>query len=175
MESKIIAFILVGIVAGAAVGVGTGYVVWNGEKEEYSFYLYFDDGDDKNGWYSAKASNATDAFKEAMKKAGISWTNSNGYPADVGGVEGLWYICQYLYSSTDSEAAQGSILYPVISYGSLAHSNGWMSIYGYGESEDLKLGQFGSKIFFLSPYAKMGSDTPSPVSVDGWMNSGPFA
>ncbi len=141
-------------------------------KKEYSFYLYFAEGNAKNGWYSAKASNASDAFTDAMKDANIEWTKSNwGYIGSIDGNAGYnsagWCISTYLYSQTDKAAQDGS---------SGAYLNGWGSFSGYNsdDHDGFKLYQSNSTIWFLTPYLE-GYDVEDPSTVSTWKDAGPFS
>lgn len=182
MDTKTIAFILVGVLVGAAVGVGAGYLIWNDSsdgEETYSFYLYFGtDDDSRNGWYSADATNTNDAFSKVMSNAGFAWEKSSyGYLSliDGVGVNGGWSLWTYIYALTDQDAAEASILYPMDNgYGGYDGSNGWRTMMGYDQGDTLKLSQFESKIYFFAPY-NADYSAPNPVEFDGWMNSGPFA
>lgn len=179
MEAKqqTIVIAVVALVVGAAIGIGVGSVMFSDDcntDEEYSFYLYFAEDDKKNGWYSATASDASEAFDKAMKANDIEYNGASGYPSDIGGTVGYWYSAQYLYTSYDKTAEDASILYPTESYGVLSYSNGWKQISGYDDNDGLKLDQINTNVFFMSPYAADYS-AESPVSVTSWMNSGPFA
>ncbi len=175
--SKVI--IIVALVAGILVGAGIGYAVFNAGGDgdsEYNFYLYFEDGAADNGWYSAKGSDASDAFGKAMDKAGFEYEVGWGYVSTVKGVgEFGWGPYQYLYAEYTAEAAESSTGYPNAGAdGNMVKSNGWAAIAGYGEGDDLKLNQLVGNTFFLAPY-----DTDwivvSPDMVDDWTASGPFA
>lgn len=184
-NNKLIVFAVVALVVGAAIGAGVGFAMWGNQSQssdgQYNFYLYFGADNDNNGWYSASASNTNDAFDKAMKNAGFEYTKSSiGYIQSINGEDGSgsgWYLCQYVYSGYSEEAAEGSVLYPVESYGTLSYSNGWKSMSGYGSGADLKLSQFGSMTYFFSPYASDWS-AASPVSTietADWDTTGPFA
>lgn len=179
MDSKVIAIVVVGLLAGVGIGVGAGYVAFNentSDEETYSFYLYFAADNEKNGWYQANGTGALDAFNKAMDNAGFTWEASSwGYIGKINGVgTSGWYVCQYLYERTDTTAAQGSVASPKVEWGPLQYSNGWKSISGYDWDGGMKLDQFNSNVYFLSPY-KSDYSADSPVSVNTWMNSGPFA
>lgn len=175
--SKVI--IVVALVAGILVGAGIGYALFNGgdDAETYNFYLYFDEGSDDNGWYSATGADAGDAFCKAMDKAGFEYEiNGYGYIESIND-EGLfgWGIFQYLYAQHTADAAEASVGYvQTDSYGNLLKSNGWAPIAGYESDDAFKLSQIGSSTYFLSLY---GSDwvATSPTDVDDWMSSGPFS
>lgn len=188
MDGKIVAIAVVAILAGVGIGAGGAYVAFSDDapsgEETYSFYLYFADGDERNGWYQADGNGALDGFNRAMENAEFEWEASSwGYVDKIDGVgDSGWYCCQYLYENTDEAAAQGSVAYPSESYGTLQYSNGWKSISGYDWEGGMKLGQFSGNIYFLSAYkADYSAESPvsysaeSPVSVSTWMNSGPFA
>ncbi len=167
--TMIIAVAVVAIVAVAAVAI-----VLTKDKgsddETYYYYLYFADGNDKNGWYSADADNASDGFTNAMEDADLSWEKSSwGYIASIDGNAGYnswgWSISAYTYSHTDSTAADAS---------SGVKLNGWTSFAGYDsdEHDGFKLWQSNCNIWFLTPYTD--GVTPDPSTVSTWKNSGPF-
>lgn len=192
-KSKVVLFAVVALLIGAAAGAGVGFMVAGDGGDsapggrEYSFYLHFADGDSRDGWYSATAEDAGQAFGAAMDAAGLEHeVSSYGYVASIDGVDGGgsgWYICHYVYSDFTEEAAKASILFPTESFGTLQCSKGWKSLTGYGEGTEVKLAQVESTAFFLSPYAldpaPEGSpaswSAPSPVTVKSWMSGGPFA
>jgi hypothetical protein len=168
------------------IGIGAGYgISWalddSTDDVEYSFYLHFEDDDERNGWYSGTASSAGDGFKNAMDKAEFEFKiNEHGYVGtiDEAGVLNGWYVCQYLYESTDSDAAEASIKYPIEEYGTLKYSNGWKPISGYDVDDDpevFKLSQMNSEIYFLSVYNDDWS-AKSPVDAyDSWKDKGIFS
>ena len=189
--NKVTTYAVVALVVGILVGVGVGYAAFHGSNsnnndsntdETYWFYLYFGDNAVNTKWYSATGTDATDAFDKAMKSAELEYEVSSwGYISSVDGKgadNGGWYIAQYLYSDTTSDAANASVLFPTDAYGSMRVSNGWAQINGYDAGEGLKLWEFGSNIFFMSMYGEYGvSSTPSPASTTLWMtdSTGPFA
>jgi hypothetical protein len=70
MENNMIVFLIAGILVGAGVGIGVGYVMFDGDdaagEETYWFYIDYGaeaDATHVNGWVS---NNATD-FKSALK------------------------------------------------------------------------------------------------------------
>lgn len=190
--NKVMVYAVVALIVGAIVGVGIGYAVFHNDSkdspdspdtpvstdETYSFYLYFGDNDVKTKWYSAEGSDATVAFDKAMKDAGLEYeVSSYGYVGSIDGNTGNgggWYIAQYLYSDTTKAAANASIGYPTESYGCLKVSNGWVQVSGYDGVEGLKLCEFCSNVYFMSPY-NADWTAASPVSTTLWMTSGPFA
>ena len=174
MDSKMIAFILVGVLVGAGIGAAAGYLIWDEDvnnDETYSFYLHFGDGDEKNGWYSAYASSTNDAFGKAMDKAEFEWDyNSYGYISMIDEEEANWMTYAYLYAETTDEAAAASVLCSVNDeWGYYSRSNGWTGTSGYDMEEGgLKMSQFDATIYFISTGA-------TPVSAQTWMESGPFS
>lgn len=146
--------------------------LYDDSSKEYWFYLYFADGNEKNGWYSAKADNASDGFTKAMKDANIEWTKSSwGYIASINGNTGYndagWCISMYTYSQTDKAAQDGS---------STNYLNGWPSFNGYDSTEHdgFKLFQSNSTIWFLTPYLT-GYASENPNTVSAWKATGPFS
>lgn len=180
-NKKSMAFVVVALLIGVAAGAGIGFFIWSGDDcsddQEYNYYLYFAANDTRNGWYNACGADATDAFDKAMTDAGLEYEiSSYGYIGSIDGVgdSAGWYLCEYLYDVYSKDAADASILYPTESYGALTYSNGWKSMSGFGSGDTLKLYQFESTTYFFSPYAADWS-AESPVSVNTWMSSGPFA
>ena len=171
----IAAVAVVAVVIGAsAVAVLSGN---NGDnRDTYYFYLSSDDTSIQ-GWHSAQGDNAADGFANAMKKDNIKFEISQyGYVNAIGSVEGAWFIAQYLYNNTSSDAAENSILYPIDSYGSFGGANGWAQVNGYdktGYTGD-KLCEIDAKIFFMTPY-NPDYTHGGPDSDKGWMTTGPFA
>ncbi|MBQ3736777.1 MAG: hypothetical protein II855_07610 [Candidatus Methanomethylophilaceae archaeon] len=174
MNQKTTIIIAVAVVAIVAVAGVSAFFLLNKDKntdDEYYYYLYFGADNAKNGWYSAKASNASDGFTNAMKDANLSWEKSKwGYIASIDGNKGYndagWCISVYTYAHTDKAAQDGS---------STTYLNGWQSFSGYDSTEHdgFKFYQSASKIWFLTPYIEgYGSENPNTVST--WKNSGPF-
>ncbi len=168
-KSTIIIAVAVVVVL-AAAGVGAFFLMKDKDKdndETYYYYLYFGDANAKNGWYSAKADNASDGFINAMKDANLEWKQSKlGYVATIDGVGTSWKIFNYVFSHTDKAAQDGS---------STAYLNGWLSLSGYAteEHDGFKLFQSNAKIWFLTPY-KEDSSFEDPSTVSTWKNAGPF-
>ena len=175
MDNKMIAFLAIAVAVGLAAGAGIGYVVFDEEpvEETYWYYLYFGADDDRNKWYSATGSDATVAFDKAMDAAGFEWDGSSGYPSSIAGVGTYWALYEYTYSNYSAEAETSSVAFPV-DLGYYPKSNGWNQFNGYDvEDEDkVKLYQSGSNAFFLAPY---DADKKDPINCIDWMNSGPFA
>ncbi len=180
MESKAITFIVAALVVGAALGAGIGFIMFGNSdsnaEETYSYYIYFGEGEAKNGWYTAKATDASAGFDKAMKNAGMEWEKSPwGYIKSVNGESGSsgWAVFEYLYKDCNSDAQTGSISY----------ASGWRAFAGYtvtGEDDpSLKLKQSDSNVWFLSLYGPAPEYTminPWDDAVSNkWMNSGPFA
>jgi len=98
MDNKIIAFLIVGVLVGAAAGIGIGYVAFknndNNSNTETTYWFYIDYGDAAdathvNTWVSAKATDAVSGFEKAMSDAGIAYSDdSYGYTGDIAGVAG---------------------------------------------------------------------------------------
>ena len=174
MSQKTTIIIAVAVVAVVAIAGVAVYFVMNNDKDTddtYWYYLYFADGNEKNGWYSAKADNASDGFTNAMKDANVSWEKSNwGYVASIDGNKGYndagWCISSYIYAHTDKAAQDGSCT---------TYLNGWKSFNGYdSEAHDgFKLFESNSKIWFLTPYLE-GWSYETPFTVSTWKNAGPF-
>lgn len=184
MDSKSTAFLAVALVIGLAIGAAAGFFLWgnNGDTgnddETYWFYLNFGEGSEKNGWYSGTGADATEGFDSAMVKAGMSYEISGiGYIGTIDGQgEAGWYIASYVLDQYDADAQNGSIAYPVYSYGAMDFCNGWMKFSGYDwESATLKLSQSASTVFYMSIYNADWTVSFDPVTDNGWMNSGPFA
>lgn len=179
-NGKIIAIAVVALLVGGALGAVIGVVAKPAQDNDdtYYFYVYFGEGNAKNNWYSAKASDAAKGFEKAMNDAKLSFKlNSYKYISEIDGNNGNgsgWYIAQYLYKDTNKAAADASILYPTESYGTLRCSNGWISFSGYDSNDYTnKIGEANGTIYFLSPY-NMDYSAPSPASVNTWMTTGPF-
>ncbi|MFA6804599.1 MAG: hypothetical protein WCR17_01255 [Candidatus Methanomethylophilaceae archaeon] len=179
-DNKVAMYAAVGLVVGILIGAGVGYVLFHSSgsdnNETYWFYLNFGESNAENGWYSGDATNATDGFDAAMDKAGFEYeVSSYGYIGTIDGVgTSGWYLCSYSYSETSEDAAEASILYASVSFGTLTYSNGWKSFSGYGiDDSGLKLFESNSTIFYFSVYNSDWSAS-SPVSDTEWMAGGPF-
>ncbi len=98
-----------------------------------------------------------------MNKADFEYVIDQGYLSTIDEI-GVWAYYDYIYKNTDADAAEGS---------SDSNMNGWNMFAGYGEGDAHKISQSVSTIFFLSVYDD-DWNAESPVSVDDWMNSGPF-
>ena len=175
MSQKTTIIAVVAVVAILAVaGAGVFFFMNNKSSDEtYWYYLYFEDGNDKNGWYSATASNASDGFKNAMSDAKLDWEKSEwGYIAKINNNSGYndagWVIRCYIYSETDKAAQDGSA-------GSAKYQNGWKEFAGYDSTahDGFKFYQANSNIWFLTPYLE-GYASANPFSVTAWKDSGPF-
>lgn len=180
--NKMYVFLVIGIVVGAAVGIGAGYMMFNdsdcSSAEEYNFYICYGATDADNGWYSASGDNATEAFDKAMDKAGIEYVANSGYISSIDGVGTMWSTIQYTYSMYTEAAEAASILYPNYSgYGGFISSNGWVMSNGFNIDgyDGLKFCEFESNTYFLSVYDDVTYAFETPVSYTGWMDEGPFA
>lgn len=167
--------IVIAVIA-ALVGVGAGYgisAVMSSDATDYHFYLYFDEDDERNGWYAGKGTDAAVGFDNAMKDAKLGYDINHGYVSKIDDVEDFWSAYEYLYKGTSSKDAEGSI----DGYGE--DLNGWNAFAGYYIETDSEsksdlhvIKQSNSNIFFFSIYE--GMSAPSPAEVEDWMNSGPF-
>ena len=179
MDKKIMTAIAVVVVAVVVIAAAAVFVLGKdkgSDDTEYYFYLYFGENNTDNGWYSAEAKDTTSAFEKAMDKADFEYTVSNwGYVQSINKVDngGGWYCAQYLYSNADSKAAEGSIGYATYDWGAMTYSNGWKSVSGYDDGEGLKLSEFGSTIYFLTPY-NADYSAAGPDTASGWKTTGPF-
>lgn len=191
--NKVTTYAVVALVVGILVGVGVGYAAFHGSdnnnsssstNETYWFYLYFGDNDERSAWYSASGTNiknANDAFSSAMDGFDMKYeVSSYGYIGSIDGVDGNgggWYLAQYLYTSTSADAAQASVSYPVDDYGTMRVSNGWAKLAGFDSTSgpDLKLWEFNTNIFFMSPYNADWSAASPASTFSLWSTTGPFA
>jgi len=180
-----IAFLAIAVAVGLAAGAGIGYVVFDEEpvEETYWYYLYFGENDDRNKWYSATGSDATVAFDKAMDAAGFEWTKSNGgYISSVDETGSLWAIYNYLWDIYTEDAASASIA--GYESGWFSFSNGWKEFSGFdidekkdpAGAEKMKLFESNSNVFILTLYDSswMPIITPHSGYAD-WKSSGPFA
>ena len=92
-------FLVVGLVIGAAAGVGVGYVMFGGEdnNSEYWFYLDFngEDTDVDDQWISVKESDALSALLKALDSKNIPYDIAEtgataGWITSIGDVEPKW-------------------------------------------------------------------------------------
>ena len=178
-DSKLIVFAVVGVLVGAAIGVGIGFAAFNkntDNDETYYFYAYFGDDDVKTGWYSVKASNANDAIEKAFKdKEGFAFAWSNyGYPNLSDGPS--WATYSYEWTEFTKEAADSSVDNPVVAYSVVERTNGWVKISGFGENSVHKLSQIDSNVFYLAPYDELWH-VADPSATTLWKTSAgtPFA
>ncbi len=150
-DNKIIAFAVVGLLVGAAIGVGVGFAVFgnksSSDEETYYVYLYLGDNNPLTGWYSAKAKDANTGIEKAFEgKEGIDFKWAYGYPT----ANGASAIYEYLWDDTSKAAADGS---------SDSFMNGWRQYAAYGDGEKRMNISF-SHIFFLSSYPADPPYTP---------------
>ncbi len=172
----VVAIIAVLVVAAAVVCV-THKDNNNSGGDNETYYFYFSTSDSTvGGWHSATGKDAADAFANAMKADNIEYElNDMGYLSKVGDLVGFWYSAMYLYGNTSKSAAEGSIQYPVTSYGSYYASNGWVTINGYDDSSRAgdKLWEMNGNVFFFSMYGAK-SEHADPTTDTNWMTTGPF-
>jgi hypothetical protein len=103
MDSKMITFLLAGILVGAGVGMAVGYLVFSEDNNQtYWFYIDFNGevvDDFENGWISAKASSPVKGLTKALAANGmlddfvpyVSGVDSeSGWISSVGGLAGDW-------------------------------------------------------------------------------------
>lgn len=148
------------------------------KTQTYSFYLYFGEGDSRNNWYSASATNAGEAFDKAMKDAGFKYELGGGYLSSVDGEGNYWWLGSYIFSQVDKDAQNNSISSASFAYGSLQTSKGWNAFNGYDLEgfDGFKISQSISTIWFMSIYGNEGAPSLTDEQIaSGWMNSGPFA
>ena len=167
-DNKIIAFAVVGLIVGAAIGVGIGFAVFgnkSNDEETYYVYLYLGDNNALTGWYSAKAKDANAGIEKAFEgKEGIEFTWSYGYPV----ANGASAIYEYLWNDTSKAAADGS---------NGTYMSGWRSYAAYGDAEE-KMDISLSHIFFLSAYGPAPTyDVVTPKDTNLWKTAEgtPFA
>ena len=156
-DSKVILFAVVGIVIGAAIGVGVGYMCWHSDVGEQTYWFYIDYGtaaDDShvNGWVSVKSTSAADAIKK-VPGAELKGEGSEMYLDGINGVVGnntppYVYWAVYIvngdyYSLTDFEKE--------FSYSNMGFGNAY------------------STVFYLAY-----GDGSIPTNAD-WKGTGPFA
>lgn len=180
-NTKLIVIAIVAALVGVGAGYGIGMVMNSGDDAtDYHFYLHFDADDERNGWYSGAASDATEGFDKAMNNADFEYTISGlGYIGSVDGFGQSWSIYDYIYNYTDAEAADASDIGYTVEYTNIL--NGWNSFAGYDVEEDeegeeasfKKIKQSNSTIFFFSVYDDDWY-APSPADVSDWKNDGPF-
>lgn len=159
METKLIAFLLVGIVVGAGVGIGVGYFVFNEDVQEdptYWFYIDFEGGvtDFESGWVSAKATNTTDAFFKALGNERIPYEYSTAWGIFVSSIGGL-----------------SSVNVP-------PYSPSWMMWDWSGSEwvESMGIADSTAKIMFIG-YTELDAEFSPMLDLDkvsGWKNTGPF-
>ena len=151
-----ITFLVVGLVVGAAAGVGVGFVMFGGDKDtEYWFYLDFngEDSDFDGEWISAKGADAMSAFEKAAKNNNMSYKlNEYGYIDSIDGVANdtnFWMDWGWTATTTDDTlwAWKGTS-------GMNTTIMNWIYI-GYTE------------------YSGMEPDI-DPNNLSGWKNAGPF-
>ena len=181
-NSKMIVIAIAALLIGGVVGAIAGTALKPAESNDdtYHFYLYFDADDTRNGWYSAKASDAGSAFDKAMKDAGMEYRiNNSGYIAEIDG-DTMDYSAEYLWSTYDKTAASESVKYPVDSDGIFYASNGWRSCYGYdgGSYDSNKICESNAVTFLISHYDVGYTLTNTPVNLlSSWSTASgtPFA
>ncbi len=94
MDSKIIAFLLVGVLVGAGIGAAAGYLIWEGDEDDNeTYWFFFDFGDEAdetnvNQWVKVEAADVV----SGLKKAADSIYDDNeiedtGWIVSINGVE----------------------------------------------------------------------------------------
>ena len=179
-DSKIIVFAVAALVVGAAIGIGAGALIFkdkSSDDETYYYYLYLGEGNDKNGWYSAKAANANAALDKAFDVEGIEveWSEA-GYPT-VSGASGSY---EYLWNTTSKFAADNSTSVTGTTLMGNNDYSGWRQYNASGVPDgEHKMGCGNGHIFFLSAWVKVGGvwTLPTPGDVDAWKTAEgtPFA
>ena len=169
MDSKLITFLVVGIVAGAAVGTGVGYVLWgtgdNSVPEtEYWFFIDFNDkgGDVDEQWVSAKGTDPNNAMGKAFDSKNIAYeTNEDGFIVEIAGLKNAtdWSYSWMIWGWTAKIADKGLVAWYLIS-----GMPSTMSTYIY----------FGYTNFEGEDWAPV-LDPNSTASKIKWGASGPFA
>lgn len=158
------AFLIVGILIGTAVGFALFHTD-NAEKNE-TYWFYIDYGtnvDDthKNGWYSAKATNNTDAFKSAMKTGKVDFElGENGF---INHIMGLSWV-------QSTKTGWGIWAWDSKEYVNSEYSQDWFR-------PGVAMGNSVGNAFYLGYFQH--DDTYMPVSspynnVTAWSTSGPF-
>ncbi len=190
-ESRI--WMIVGLVAAIlVVGCGAGWVVHNSSQigddgggddgagdesgKTYWYYLNFGDGDERTKWYSGTGTDAAAGLVSAASSSGMDVAVDDS--GQVSSIDGFsrgagWSVVCYLYSIYDQTAQSGSLLTPTSPGGVFVHSNGWAAFNGYDWSAGNTMAQSCYTVFYMAPHSSDGS-VATPVSDDGWMNSGPF-
>jgi hypothetical protein len=96
MDSKMIAFILVGVLVGAGIGAAAGYLIWDDDADDYeTYWYYFDFGDEAdetnvNQWVKVEAADVVSGLQKAADSVytdndieDTGWINSlNGVSND---------------------------------------------------------------------------------------------
>ncbi len=185
MDKKVIyAVLAVIIVAVASAGITYAVCDKDGDNtcsnaETYDFYLYFGADNKDNGWYTGNGDDAALGFKDAMDKAGFTYTLSTyGYIGSINGVENSWMTYQYLYANTDKNASTSSVLTPNYDkYNLFTKSDGWSSIVGYDDANvTFKFSELNGNVFIISNFVWGTDAEPDPVALySSWSTSGIFA
>ena len=106
-------FLVVGLVIGAAAGVGVGYVMFGGDDDtEYWFFLDFngEDTDVDDQWISAKGKDLVSAMKKALDAKNIEYDiEDSGWVNELGGISGKTGFDWMNWGWTDS--SNNSILW----------------------------------------------------------------
>lgn len=95
MEKKIVSFLLIGILVGAAAGVGIGFAMFN-QEQGTDYWVYVDygstaDATHKNGWVSVTAVSTLDALK---KVPGMK-IKDGSYGPGIDGINGIMNKTDY--------------------------------------------------------------------------------
>jgi len=152
-------FLVVGLVIGAAAGVGVGYVMFSGDSNEETYWFYLDfngeDSDFDGKWISAKGTDAMSAFETAAKNNNVQYElNKYGFIGTVDGVASNDTKFWMDWGWTSTEADDTLWAWKGTSGMDTTIMN-WIYI-GYTE------------------YSGMEPDI-DPNSLSGWKNAGPFA
>lgn len=76
MDTKMMAFVLVGVLVGAGVGIGSGYLVWDNDDvsdDNETYWYYFDFGNEAddtnvNEWVKVEAADVVSGLQKAADK-----------------------------------------------------------------------------------------------------------
>lgn len=160
-----VAFLLVGLVIGVAVGYGVFHTDSAEKNETYWFYIDYGmkaDATHVNGWYSGEATNTVDAFKKSFDKAKIAY--------ELG--DGGWVK---ILNGITSENSNG---WHIWSWDSVKFNSIGTKIYSSWFAPNVAMGDSVGNVFYLG-FFNYDPVTNKPVAgpydnLAGWSTSGPF-
>ena len=190
MDKKNLAIISVVAIAVIVILAALFFTQNNGPKEDgkdsggdvpvvvtYDYYVYLDGMEDINGWYTSKATNALDGFKNALDAGGVGYTINNGFIKSIVGYTGdsaaskgfgvFYYTssslafktADYFFAFAAVDKIPGNIIY--VSYGDYTFDENYNASYAVNPKTNATLMTSG-------PFSESAKYAPLPYSGTTW-------